>query len=368
MIRVLFDHQAFSWQQFGGITRYIVELARHLPDDIKPVFPAMLSENAYLDMLPGNMHPKVSSWNFANYRVRKKLYELINSRRSRSIINRGDIDIIHPTYYNPYYLRQSRRPSVITVHDFTHERFPDMLPDSRTVIPNKRRTVMAAGRIIAISESTKRDIMEFYGLPSERIDVIYHGYTPMSVPATVPAGMPPLPHRYILFVGERGRYKNFDTFARAFAAVAADDTGLHLVCAGRTFSPDEIALLRSLHIAGRVTAFRAYGDQLATLYASAIAFIFPSLYEGFGLPVLEAFSAHCPVGLSNTSSLPEVGGDGAFYFDPTSTDDIADTISRLISMTDGERGQLIDRADKRLAQFSWQNTAAATAALYRTLV
>jgi glycosyltransferase involved in cell wall biosynthesis len=363
MLRILFDHQAFSWQQFGGITRYIVELARHLPADIQPMFPPMLSENAYLDMLPEAMRPHVSRSDMANFRVRKKVYEFLNCRRSRSLLHSATVDIIHPTYYNPYYLRYDV-PSVVTVHDFTHERFADMLPDSRSVIANKRRVVMAADRIIAISESTRRDIMEFYGLPAERIDVVYHGYTPMTAEAEV-AG---LPERYILFVGERKGYKNFSTLLTAFASIARRYPDLHLVCAGRQFTTQEFDSIRLNGVADRVTAFPAYGGQLATLYRRATAFIFPSLYEGFGLPVLEAFSAGCPTALSDNSSLPEVGGDGALYFDASDPGAIADTIVHLVEMDDIQRRSLLDKASCRLKQFSWTKTAEQTANIYRSII
>ncbi len=366
MINILFDHQAFSWQQFGGITRYIIELSRHLPADTVPMFPPMLSENAYLDMLPDNIAPVVSRWDFSNFRVRKKLYEYLNRFHTVSIIKKQHPDILHPTYYNPYYLRYKKIPTVITVHDFTHERFPSMLSDSRSVIENKRRTVKAADRIIAISESTKRDLMEFYNLPEERIDVIYHGYTPMSTNNNA-VNIPSLPEHYVLFVGERGPYKNFATFAKAFAQLTHSNPELKLVCAGKLFKTSESEFLKHLNLTDRTIAFPAYGNQLATLYRNASAFIFPSLYEGFGLPVLEAFSACCPTGLSNTSSLPEVGGDGALYFDPKSADDIAATIDQLLRMDNKQRLSLINNATAQLSKFSWEKTGKQTAEIYRSL-
>lgn len=363
-MKVLFDHQSFSWQKIGGISRYIVEIARHMPADVEPAFtPGLLSECVYLDQLPAGMAP-YHSWRFANYRVRKKLYEAVGRIRSRRALSSGGIDVLHPTYYDPYFLCRRKVPYVITVHDFTHERFPDMLPDSRRVIPAKRRTVEEADAIIAISENTASDLTEFYGIPRERIDVIHHGYTPLS--AQSPEPVAGLPGEFTLFVGERGRYKNFSRFAEAFAIVATQMPDMGMVCAGRPFSADETALLRRLGIEGRSMSVFATPGMLDYMYSKAACFVYPSLYEGFGLPVLEAYSASCPTVLARASCLPEIGADGALYFDPLDPADMASAI--ITASTDADvRAHIREAAAKRLTDFSWQRTAEATADVYRRI-
>lgn len=360
-IDVVYDHQVFSWQKFGGVSRYFVELIKHLPDDVHARIDPLLSENAYLSDIK-DVAQDVSSWDFANFRVRKHLYEWINRRNSSNTLRRGGYDVVHPTYYDPYFLSRRKSPAVVTVHDFIHERFPQYFGDAAKVIERKRRTIHEADAIIAISEHTKKDLMEIYALPSGRISVIYHGASALVAPEKVEG----LPQRYLLFVGERRSYKNFHRFARAFALLSAKDPDLWLVCAGKPFSPEETAYLRKLGLEKRSRALFATDGQLTYLYRNARCFVYPSIYEGFGLPILEAWGTGCPIALSDASCFPEIAADGAEYFDPLSYQSIADAIGRVV-YDDAHRADLQERARKLLPAFTWSRTAERTADLYRSL-
>ena len=361
-MKVVYDHQVFSWQKFGGVSRYFVELIRHLPSDVEPHIRQLLSENVYLadikDVVDG-----VSSFDIANFRVRKHLYEWLNQRRSAKMLGEGGYDIVHPTYYNPYFLSRRRAPAVITVHDFIHERFPQYFGDASKVIAQKKKVINEADAIIAISEHTKKDLMEIYALPEDRISVVYHGATKAVSPEPVDG----LPKRYLLFVGERRSYKNFHRFARAFALLSEKDPDLWLVCAGKPFSPEETAYLKKLGIDRRSMAMFATNGQLTYLYSHALCFVYPSIYEGFGLPILEAWEAGCPIALSQASCFPEVAGDGGEYFDPLSRHSIAEAVGRVI-YDDAHRADLQSRALRLLPDFTWDRTAAKTAEVYRSLV
>ncbi len=360
-MKVVYDHQVFSWQRFGGVSRYFVELIKHLPQDITLSIDPLLSENVYLSDIR-DVAPDVNCWNMANFRVRKHLYEWLNRRGSVRTLRAGGYDIVHPTYYDPYFLKHRKAPAVVTVHDFIHERFPQYFGDAAKVIERKRRVISEADAIIAISEHTKKDLMEIYALPSDRITVVYHGATKMAVPQTVAD----LPGRYVLFVGERRSYKNFHRFARAFALLSGKDPDLWLVCAGKPFSPEETAYLKKLGIEGRSRSMFATDGQLTYLYRHALCFVYPSIYEGFGLPILEAWGAGCPIALSEASCFPEIAGDGGEYFDPLSHQSIADAISRVVY--DGEhRADLQGRATRLLPAFTWDRTAGQTASVYRSL-
>lgn len=361
-MKVVYDHQVFSWQKFGGVSRYFVELIRHLPSDVEPHIRQLLSENVYLadikDVVDG-----VSSFDVANFRVRKHLYEWLNQRRSAKMLCEGGYDLVHPTYYNPYFLRRRKAPAVITVHDFIHERFPQYFGDASKVIAQKKKVINEADAIIAISEHTKKDLMEIYALPQDRIYVVYHGATKAVSPEPVEG----LPGRYLLFVGERRSYKNFHRFARAFALLSEKDPDLWLVCAGKPFSPEETAYLKKLGIDRRSMAMFATNGQLTYLYSHALCFVYPSIYEGFGLPILEAWEAGCPIALSKASCFPEIAKDGGEYFDPLSHHSIAEAIGRVI-YDDAHRADLQGRASCLLPDFTWDRTAAKTAEVYRSLV
>ncbi len=361
-MKIFYDHQVFSWQKIGGVSRYFVELINHLPADIGYVMPPMMSENAYLDNLRPEV-PPVKSWSVANFRVRKKLYEAINQRRSARMISDGGFDVLHPTYYSTYFLKRRKTPYVITVHDFIHEKYPQHFTDTAKVIREKKEAVANADRIIAISEHTRRDLVDIYGIPADRVDVIYHGASPLS---SVHEPVPGTGDRFILFVGDRTKYKNFLNLAEAFVILSRNDPELRLVCAGKPFSDAERRHLSSLGIGDKSMACFASDSQLAWLYANTACFVFPSAYEGFGLPILEAWSAGAPVALSRASCFPEIAGSAASWFEPDDPAMMACAIGDVV-YSDDTRARLRYLASERLKMFTWEKTAARTTEIYRSL-
>ena len=355
--KVLYDAQIFTSQKFGGISRYFVELMKNMPYDISTDLSASFSHNIYL--------PEVKDIrDFPSIPFKKDLVKMLNHRRSVSQIVKGDFDVFHPTYYNPYFLEKLKRPFVITVHDMIHERFPESFSADDPTRECKRRVVFAADHIIAISQSTKNDLIEMYNLPEDKISVVYHGQTLVNPDEEPVSG---LPQHYILFVGDRNRYKNFERMARAYSVIRKSFPEIKLVCTGRPFKKHELEMFAKLGIEKDVCRFFVNDRQLRYLYSHAICFVFPSLFEGFGFPVLEAYAAGCPIVLSNTSSLPEIAGEGGMYFDPTDIEDISSKIIKVI-----EDPQLRDDMTKRgreiAKNFTWQRTAAQTAEIYRKLV
>ncbi|RYF70976.1 MAG: glycosyltransferase family 1 protein, partial [Cytophagaceae bacterium] len=177
----------------------------------------------------------------------------------------------------------------------------------------------------------------------------------------------PLEAPYLLYVGKRGLYKNFDGFFRAIQPVLHRHPDLHLICAGGgAFNQAEQALFYASGLANRVHYRPANDTSLIALYRHARAFVFPSLNEGFGIPVLEAYSSGCPVVLSNRSSLPEVGGDAALYFDPEDDDSIADAVERVLT-DNALHAALSQKGTERLRNFSCDKTAQQTLEVYKSL-
>ncbi len=356
-IKVLYDSQIFTSQRFGGISRYFVELIRNMPGDIDTEVAARFSHNVYI-------RDVVDIPDFPAVPFKKDIVKFLNRRKSEAAIAEGCFDVFHPTYYNPYFLKNIRKPFVVTVHDMIHERFPESFSPHDPTRNDKRKLVFAADHVIAISESTKRDLLDMYGLPEDKITVVYHGRTTDNV---VPEKIEGLPEHYVLFVGDRNRYKNFGRMAEAFAIVKRRYPEMKLICTGRPFGKDEHEMFRSLGIEGSVGQMFVSDGQLRYLYSNADCFVFPSLFEGFGFPVLEAFSAGCPIAMSNTSSLPEIGGDGGLYFDPLSAEDMSDKILQLIDDRT-LRDKLTARGREIAGTFTWERTAAQTAEVYRSLL
>ena len=168
--------------------------------------------------------------------------------------------------------------------------------------------------------------------------------------------------------GSRSAYKNFDFFIESVAGILCKDEELQVVCAGSSpFTNKEKTTLKNLNILHKVHHVKINDTILKNLYKNARAFIFPSLYEGFGLPVLEAFSCGCPIMLSNSSSLPEIGGNAAIYFDPYDSTSLSEALEHLIS-DDTLRLELIHKGSERLKLFSWEITANETKNIYDNLL
>ncbi len=254
---------------------------------------------------------------------------------------------------------------MLTIHDMTHEMFPQYFSPKDPTAPHKHLLATHATRIIAISEYTKQKIMEILGVDEAKIDVIYHGLTPRPISQSKVEGVP---QDYLLYVGERRGYKNFTRVAEAFALIKDRYPSLHLVLTGRALSHAEQELFTKLGIASRVFIKSDVSDEvLDKLYHNARLFLYPSLCEGFGIPILEAWAQRCPVVLSHASCFPEIGGDACAYFNAQSTDELCDTICQLLD-NESLRSNLIAKGTERLRMFTWEQTARQTEQTYSAAI
>ncbi|MBQ2808955.1 MAG: glycosyltransferase family 4 protein [Bacteroidaceae bacterium] len=362
MKKILFDNQMFTLQRFGGVTRYFADLMYNLPaDEFLADIPMRYCENHYVTETYGHRYEKISFPQ--NYRFRRQIYMLANRTVAWEAVRFDNYDIFHPTYFNPYFLKHVKRrgkPFVLTVHDMTFERYPqDVLLYDRT-IPHKKRLIAEADHIIAVSENTKRDIVELLGTDPSKITVVHHGYRVIAEPAQQ------LFDRYVLYVGERKGYKNFLPWLSAIRPIFNLDPNLKVVCTGSPFSASEVKLFRRWNIADKLVHIAAADAQMASLYRHAQCFVFPSHYEGFGIPILEAFANGCPVCLSNASAFPEVAGDAAIYFNPSNAQSMQDTLKELLSST-ALRDELRQKGIERSKEFSIGRMVEQTCKVYRKL-
>ncbi len=387
-MKVLFDHQIFAEQNYGGISRYYFELIRHLNSNpgIEAELSLKYSDNTYLkdqggkglEVLPLN----AILGNKDSERLRKRAErtllamgvlrnENVSRRKNLSSsirrLQNYDYDIFHPTYYDTYYIQSLRRPLVITVYDMIHELYPEHFPLGDEIRKKKKQLIHRADAIIAISNETKRDIITFYDVDPGKVTVIYLG-NPLEGLGGEIAFPLSLPKRYLLYVGKRNGYKNFYFTVLALEKLLKNDDSMTLVCAGGgIFDQQEARLLAGLGLANKVFHHRADDAALKQLYTQACLFILPSLYEGFGLPLLEAMNCGCPVLASNKGALPEIGGDAVLYYEPK---DAAALVLAVKKITGDERLRttLKARGLKQALKYSWANTAQQTLTLYRKLV
>lgn len=360
MKKILYDNQMFTFQRFGGVTRYFADLMYNLPaGEFTFDIPMRYCENHYLTETYGQKYDKISFPD--NYRIRRRIYQLANKHISWKAIKFNDYDIFHPTYFNPYFLKSIKRrqkPFVLTIHDMTFERYPqDVLIYDRT-IPHKKRLIAEADHIIAVSENTKRDIVELLGTDPSRISVVHHGYR------DIVRAAPQILDRYVLYVGERKGYKNFFPWLSAIRPIFNLDPNLKVVCTGSMFTTSELKLFKKWNIADRLVHISANDAQMASLYKYALCFVFPSHYEGFGIPILEAFANGCPVCLSNASCFPEVAGDAALFFNPGDAQSMQDTLKELL-VSNTLRDELRQKGLQRSKEFSLEKMVERTCDVYR---
>ncbi|WP_346862595.1 glycosyltransferase family 1 protein [uncultured Draconibacterium sp.] len=365
-MKVLYDHQIFYTQKYGGISRYFFELMREFRSfkEVEVLFPTIFSNNYYLSNSEA-IHN--ITYNLNNKHLINAITKY-NSLNTNIKLRLGNYDVFHPTYYNPKFLKYLRKkPFVLTVHDMTHEKYKHLFSADDKTSEKKRYLVEKARKIIAVSENTKRDLVDLFGIEESKVDVVYHGNSIIQE-NILESFTQQLPAKYLLFVGGRWGYKNFENFIKAITPILADNQELSIVCTGGgDFIRQETELFSKLKIQNRVFQYSVNDSGLGYIYRNAICFVFPSLYEGFGIPILEAFSNQCPVVCSDTSSLPEVAGEAACYFDPNDLDSIFESVQQVLS-DHALQHELISKGLKRVELFSWEKTAAKTKLVYESIL
>jgi glycosyltransferase involved in cell wall biosynthesis len=284
------------------------------------------------------------------------------------------LDLLHSPDFIPPFRWRGR--SVITVHDLAFIRFPQLLTEeSLRFYGQIRRAAARADAILATSQSTKTDLMELVGAPAGKITVTYQAADPAYRPVVEPARLEAvrqnygLPADYVLFVGTLEPRKDLPTLLRAFASLGPEARDVCLAVAGRPgwLYEQVYDLAKSLGLGDRVRFLGGVPtSDLPLLYSGARFFVLPSLYEGFGMPVLEAMACGAPVICANTSSLPEIAGDAALLFPPGDAAALAQAMSALLSNGDLRR-QMTVRGLAQAARFSWETTARQTLAVYAGL-
>jgi len=362
-------------QKWGGISRYFAELVKNLASypKVQPLVVAPWANNEYLGHMLGARTRSLT----VHYRKRgvgklMQIESLFDQRAVRKTFAQHPGAVYHPTYYDPFLLEEGfDNPVVVTIHDMIYELFGGKLPGA-AVMQQKEQMIRRADHIVAVSESTRADLIRFYPQAEGKCSVIHHGVSfssssPEGFARTASSESALIEGDYLLFVGSRLAYKNFESFTQAFVELAAEYPSLKLVCVGGGgFSRDEKSFLEGSGLAGRVVFCEAPDSQLENLYRFAQAFVFPSLYEGFGLPILEAMSCGAPCVLNDIPVFHEVASEAACYCDARDPHDMARAIGDLLE-DPGLRERLRLAGYERAREFSWARCAEAHAALYQEL-
>jgi glycosyltransferase involved in cell wall biosynthesis len=367
-MRIFYDHQAFSLQDAGGVSRYQYELVRNLQGSTNVQFAVLMGLNA--SVLPfqdlRNVQTRMLGWKTGlkpGY-FRYAINEMMSAVRAQSL---GQFDIYHVMLYRamPFVPRDRL---IVTHHDCTHERFPKLFHNASFIMERKRKLFAQADAIICVSQSSKRDLLHFYDVDEDKTHVVHHGFSPLQLDSSRAAATGESRVPYLLYVGSRSEYKNFRLLLEAFSRSGLGGYYRLMVVGGGDFSADERARISSLGLASRITIIPKANDvTLAHAYRNAALFVYPSLCEGFGFPPLEAMSLNCPVLVFRTSSLPEVCGDAAFYFEASDADALSSALVSTLQDVQGlaTRSKLGEQQTKL---YDWSRAAGETLKVYRALI
>jgi len=371
-------HPHVFWNgRINGVARYVCELSQALINlGVNIHIPIKETPNEYLlkaDYFPDTSKetPRLPIWirltSFFGMKS-KRANQFINYKRrweGVAFLKKGNFDLIHPSHNNSLEILEHRNGTalVVTVHDMIHELFPESFAAWDPSAKRKKIMCEAADCIIAISQCTKDDLVRICHINPDKIDVIHHGNS-LVLPNNPKKHQLQLPERYILFVGQRWGYKNFNRCLRVYGKLADLHPEMHFVCAGGgAFTDQETKLINEQGLSNKISQQWVTDEQLALLYQGSVAFIYPSQYEGFGLPLLEAFACEAPVLCAQASCFPEVASEAAIYFNPISEEEMLRAL-RNFCESEELRKEYIIKGKSRLKDFSWHKCAEKTLKCY----
>lgn len=371
-MRIAYDSNIFTMQKYGGVSRYMVRLGEELSKmgHELEVF-GWLHKNQYLlesKILKTQMR-YIHQFPKRTRRIAHYMGDLMADVR----IKQWRPDVIHESFCHSRSVGSKNTPRVCTIHDLIHHKFPEYRGKMNRIPEYQQQTINRCDAVICVSQSTKQDLLKCLDVDQAKVFVVYHGFEhACGVAALNPTETAELTDLssapFLLYVGPRSGYKNFHGFLKALVNSRFNKDLRVVAFGGDAFSAEELALIRQLGYGENKVLHRGGSDALlGGLYRAAEAFVYPSLYEGFGFPPLEAMAEGCPVISSNASSMPEVIGNAAEFFDPSKTESITEAIEKVIS-SESRRRELREKGTDRIGYFPWSKCIAATEEIYRGII
>lgn len=359
-MKIFYTHDIFSTQSYGGASRYYVEIIKEIYKVQKNI---EIVTGVHLNEYILELNQICKGIKIPSHLVHDYILKIFNQAYQSFIIGNSKDSIIHQTYYSPFSI-SSNFKVVTTVHDMLHEKFKEIGTLLNPTSYVKRKSCERADKIICVSNSTKNDLVDIFNVDPNKIEVIYHGSSFSGI--NIDKIHNPNQRPYILQVGGRTGHKNFSRLISAISKSSSICANFDLICFGKAFSNEEKVMIDELKISDRVRQVGGSDRLLAGYYDGATALVYPSLYEGFGMPILEAMSLSCPVICSNSSSLPEAAGDAAVYFDPTDVESIKYALESSLFDTSILK-DLSDRGRIRNSMLTWEKAARQTLSVYESL-
>ena len=364
-MKVIFDYSIFFHQKYGGISRYFLNLHNELvKKKVNAKIIAPLHNNIFLKKYNNKF-----TYNFyiKNYpKFTRRLLKKYNHFFSKFYSKINKTDIIHKTFYEKNICNNSKVKKIITVYDLAHEIYYKEYNNPKEFRP-KNDALKNIDYIICPSKKTKSDLINYYKIPENKIEVIYMGIYKFENIKDQNLSMDNDP--FLLYVGDRKRYKNFITLLKAFSISSKLPNDFKLVCfGGGKFTEAEKKMIIDFKIKeNKIIQIDGDDSHLLYLYKNAKAFVFPSKYEGLGLPHLEAMSLGCPVISSNHEAILEAVGDAAELFNPDSFEELCLKMEETLYSSEKIKN-LINRGFDRSKNFSWEKCSNETFKLYEKII
>ena len=369
-MRILFDYKIFFKQARGGPSNYFININNELNKFKNLNINARIFAPFYInkDLEESDNKKNKTGILIPSAFSNLNLFRYFNKEISRFYFNHSNFDIYHTTYYGDNLKLQKKTPMIVTVYDLIHEIYKNNYYKKLSNHHLKKNVLDRADHIICISKNTQVDLINFYNIDKKKTSVIYLGKIDNNFSSNY-KNIFKFNKPFFLYVGNRHNYKNFLMLLKSYSISKKIINNFNLLCfGGGNFSETEKLTLNQLKIPiNNVINIQGNNDILKELYNKAFALVYPSLYEGFGLPVLDAMSLGCPVLSSNSSSLPEVYRNAAISFNPNSEEEIYNSIKK-ISENDTLRKEMIDKGIKISKLFSWKKCAAQTLEVYKKFV
>ena len=357
-MKILFDYSIFNHQRLGGISRYFINLDYEINKTInESKIVAPIHYNSFLKRY--NKYEGKFTNKFPKFT--RTIFRFYNNLVTKSVVSTFKPNIFHKTYYNNFWPKNFKGKKIMTVYDLIHEIYYKDFNFNSNYRP-KKDLFSNVDTIIAISNNTKADLINFYDIPKDKISVTHLGINLQKIESYTNMIKEP----YILFVGERIRYKNFSNLLISFANSGKINKNFKLVLfGGGNLFKEELDLIKDNNLDIKKIIQISGDDQtLASLYKFADLFVFPSKYEGFGLPLLEAASKSCPIACSDIKVFREIMGESVQYFDPNSTNSISTNLEKVL-FSETLKKNLLQNAKKKLMNFSWSKCANETLKIYK---
>jgi len=362
-MKISFNSTIFSQEKAGGISRYFICLIEKLIAnniDLKVV--SILHKNIFLKTL-SKKH--LSGFYLSNYPLLKSI-EKLNIAKFNKYNLENSTDIIHDTYYTSGVKKYKKTKKIITVHDLIHEKFKDFYRNSQYLIDLKKKSFEDCDHFICVSQNTKKDLIENYKIDDDKISVIYHGGDHLLKKNK--DNNFKIDNPFILFVGNRERYKNFNFLLKAYSKSKKINSSFNLICfGGGKFSKIEKKLIDDLNMIKKIIYVTGDDQLLCNYYLNAKALIIPSLYEGFGLNLLEAMRFKCPIFCSKIDIFDEISDGYVINFDPKNESNLISQLEDNL-FNESKLDELSLKCFNKSEKFTWEKNASNTIEVYKRLI